>query len=86
MKIHMQIANGYKEGKIKQLMLDNPTWDRTAATSRFVSDTYGNWITQNLGTDFAIIDVTEDTFRINFTYEDDADAFQRQIGGSVVEE
>lgn len=87
MKIHMDIANGYRDTKIAKLKLDNPNWTPKQATTRFIEDVYSEWIKANLGNDFVICDdVNEKNFRIDFTYEDDANAFRRQIGGRVVED
>ncbi|MBN7809102.1 hypothetical protein JZX86_27670 [Agrobacterium rosae] len=86
MKIHVDIANGYKQTHIKQLMLDNPAFTDLDATTRFIDSKYSAWIKRKLGNDFTIFDITEDTFRIDFTYEDDANAFVKQVGGRVIEE
>jgi hypothetical protein len=85
MKIHIDVANGYRAdiGKIK---LDNPTWTDEQATAQFIDDVYCKWIRTNLGDDFSVLDVNEQNFRIDFTYEDDANAFRHAVGGRVVEE
>lgn len=86
MKIHLDIANGYRDSRIAKIKLDNPNIDEIEAVIRFVNEVYGKWIKDNLGDDFEVVEVTENSFRIDFTYEDDANAFRSQIGGRPVEE
>jgi hypothetical protein len=86
MKIHLDIANGYRDTKIAQIRLDNPSWTDEQINAQFVDDVYGNWIRTNLSSDFTVCDVTGNNFRIDFAYEDDANAFRRANGGRVVED
>ncbi len=86
MKIHMEIANGYKNGRLAQLEQRDGKITRLEATQRFIQQTYGEWIIRNLGTDFHIEDLTEQSFTVNFTYRDDAIAFQKTLGGKQMEE
>lgn len=86
MKIQMEIANGYKNGRIAQIAERDTKLNRVQATEQFVEAMYGAWIDENLGTDFAIQNVTEQSFVVDFTYEDDALAFQKRLGGKQLVE
>jgi len=81
MRIQVQIANGYRNGKIAQIAESDTKLSMTEATEQFVDAVYGKWITDNLGEDFTIQNVTEQSFVVDFTYEDDALAFQTRLGG-----
>lgn len=85
MKLHMDIPRGYRDTRIATLQQQYPDWDELQIVARFADDLYGAWIRTNISDDFAIVEVTENNFRIDFTYEDDANAFRRQIGGQIVE-
>ncbi|MEW9616035.1 hypothetical protein AB3G45_19660 [Shinella sp. S4-D37] len=81
MKIYMQIANGYKSNRISRIADGNANMSKVEATKAFVDAAYGNWIRSNLGSDFTIHGITEQSFVVDFTYEDDAREFQKQLGG-----
>lgn len=85
MKILFAIANGHKKTRIAYVVDANANVTRLGATQEFIEQTYATWIRNELGDDFVIQDVTEDSFQIDFTYEDDALAFLRVHGGKPME-
>lgn len=91
MKVHMNIANGYKRGEIKNLFEANPDTltdpeARIGELTRWADTRYGNWLRTNEIADFQIYDVAEDAFRIEFTHDTDAQAFVAKVGGTLIGE
>jgi hypothetical protein len=91
MKVHMNIANGYKRGELNEWFADDPNSAidpdaRIAAVTAWVHQRYGNWLSQQDITDFTLFDVTTNSFRVDFLHDTDAQLFVAQIGGRVVEE
>lgn len=85
MRILMQIANGYRNGPIEAMARAAIPSDQISPTEQFVQARYGAWIKDNLGSEFAISDVNDTSFTVEFTHEDDALAFQKQLGGRIME-
>jgi len=92
MKVILDIAGGYRRGELNEWFNQergHAVGDadaRTAAITKWAQNRYGAWLDANGHSDYAITDVTDTSFAIDFTYEDDADNFRRNIGGRIVEE
>lgn len=91
MKVHMNIAGGDKRGSLAKWFDSDPDTQvdndaRIAAISQWADARYGDWLRSQDITDFSFYDVTADSFRIDFTHDDDAKLSVAKIGGRVVEE
>ncbi|SCX36024.1 hypothetical protein DSM25559_5285 [Agrobacterium rosae] len=88
MKVHMQIANGYKP-RIAKIMHDDPTINQLEATTRFIVSVYGAWIDQQFAPitpEYSFEAITKFDFVVSFTHDDDAAVFLQKVGGRVLEE
>lgn len=85
MKVLVNVAQGYLRGEVQAIQNANPSITKTDAIGRFANQRYGSWIKTNLSDDFNITDVRDNCFCVDFTYEDDANAFMRDVGGNALE-
>lgn len=87
MRLRVHLSTNYVEKLIKTIRSENPSYSAIDATKHFVDQKYGDWISANMpeAEHEYLIEVTDENyFEIDFTYADDAKAFQRQIGGNQV--
>ncbi|MBW6421617.1 hypothetical protein KX729_09210 [Rhizobium sp. XQZ8] len=87
----MNIANGDKRGSLAKWFEIDPNAQvdndaRIAAITQWADARHGGWLRSSDITDFTIYDVTDDSFRIDFTHDTDALFAMPKIGGRVVEE
>ena len=81
--IRVRIANGHKP-QLDNIIESNPGMSAAAAAQQWVAQRYGSWITGNLGSSFAFLNVCPASFDVRFDLRSDAQAFQRAIGGQEV--
>lgn len=91
MKIHFTIAQGWKRGELKKWFEDNPDTvvdpeAKLSAVRSWVSDRFGRWFSNMKIIEYSVYDVTTEYFRVDFLHDTDAQAFLKQIGGTVIEE
>lgn len=91
MKVHMNIAAGYKRGELKQWFDESPDAAidpdaRIAAIRAWVGNRFCSWLDRQDIKEFDVYEVTTEYFRIDFLHDTDAQLFVSQIGGRVLEE
>jgi hypothetical protein len=93
MKVHMNIAAGYKRGELKQWFEESPDAAidpvaRIDAVTAWIKSRYCGWLSAQdiTESEFTLSDVTTEYFRIDFVHDTDAQLFVSQIGGTVMEE
>jgi len=91
MKVHMNIASGYKRSELNDWFFGETSTAidpdaRIAAVTAWINKRYGVWLENQKIMDFTVTDVTTDSFRIDFLHDTDALDFVTQLGGRVVEE
>lgn len=88
MRVQYEIANGHRRGEngLLEYIKSNPGTTKETAISQWVDAKFGAFIRTTISEDFTIPMTTEFNFVIDFTYEDDADDFVKQLGGHKVEE
>lgn len=91
MKVHMNIATGWKRGELIGMFEENPDTAidpdlKLSAVKQWVINRYGGWLHANDITEFDIYETSCDHFRIDFLHDTDASEFIRQIGGTLLEE